>query len=502
MLQSLIRPHVLRLSVIMALAIVSTAPLCRADDLTADDRAAITESKALRNSFTSDPALLIDGDPATELTTNGANSAFEITIDLGRPCVVDGLRVTNGQTNTSLWIAEAAVGPAADDLPALLGRPVNLLRRPGWVTTIPLPPTVGRYVQIRFAYAQDLSEIQILGRENRPERHYCAWWGDVEKDLRQPMDYFADDLGITDIWLDYVETAFPQTNNNFGLDQLAATGVLEEFRQRGIRYWLGEHEWFTQMVNAPEVLADELAWQTTFRQMRSVYRRARELGFTGIVADAEDYYNHHAWQHSEHWGPDGLYYKRGRQIGELLKEIWDCEIIQMWEGRIYGNFQFVGGKGYPLDYEKGNYWFCKGLSDAGIRVSFALEKTYGAGEGELAGHGQLEYLTRWFGHKPEFYVDLTGEAYPFAHRILPGFHPWNCRTKVPNYLPKYLDEQLTEAERLVPAFWIYTEGTPQGGDPRKRLDPAMLKEMGTTAEAYLDVFAKHPAPPRSAGADE
>lgn len=40
------------------------------------------------------------------------------------------------------------------------------------------------------------------------------------------------------------------------------------------------------------------------------------------------------------------------------------------------------------------------------------------------------------------------QAYPFAARVLPGFHPWisDFGGGVPNYLPKYLDEQLSITE--------------------------------------------------------
>ncbi|MCC6446001.1 MAG: hypothetical protein IT210_21420 [Armatimonadetes bacterium] len=43
------------------------------------------------------------------------------------------------------------------------------------------------------------------------------------------------------------------------------------------------------MVNEPEDLRDGLKWETAFRQMRSIYARARRLGFCGLALDTEDY---------------------------------------------------------------------------------------------------------------------------------------------------------------------------------------------------------------------
>ena len=93
---------------------------------------------------------------------------------------------------------------------------------------------------------------------------------------------------------------------------------------------------------------------------------------------------------------------------------------------------------------------------------------------------------------PDFYVDLAYKAYPFLHRVLPGFHPWNCRTQLANYLPSYLDDQLDWARETTDAYWIYTEGTPYAGDPRDTINAEILSEYGVTAQDYLNVFEQHP----------
>jgi hypothetical protein len=82
-------------------------------------------------------------------------------------------------------------------------------------------------------------------------------------------------------------------------------------------------------------------------------------------------------------------------------------------------------------------------------------------------------------------------AYPFVARVLPGFHPWNTRLQVPNYLPKYFDQQLEMAASTTSAFWLYTEGIEFGGDPRKVLNRSVCEKYGVRPEQYLDVLRAH-----------
>ncbi|MBN1437758.1 MAG: hypothetical protein JW936_11855 [Sedimentisphaerales bacterium] len=458
-----------------------------------------------------DPLNAIDGDVNTvlewtnyhggpdmvlDLPNTSYSAGAEIMLDLGRPCQVEKVILTNGADKRCVWVMEISLGNGAGLNRPQLHRRVNLAMTPGSQTEISIGPAVGRYVTIELQ-GVGIAEIAVVGRENIPERHLCCWALDVQRDFLDKIDYLSDELGVTDLWLDYIETAWPQTVHNAGFDHWQQSGALDEFTQRGIRYWLGEHEFFTCLVNSPEMLENDQVWQRCFMQARQVYAQARELGFTGLVWDAETYSNEMAWRYTQHWGPDGLYYQRGLQYGQVLKEIWDCEIIQMWEGRLFGNFQLVGGaqyvtEEYPEDYMMGNYWFLKGIHDAGIRVSMALEKTYGAGHSEMPPSVQdLNHLNQYFEHMPDFYVNLTFEAYPFLYRVLPGFHPYNCRTQRANYLPSYLDEQLNIAQQITNAYWIYTEGTPHAGDPRDTLDAETLAEYGITAQDYIDVFEEH-----------
>lgn len=90
------------------------------------------------------------------------------------------------------------------------------------------------------------------------------------------------------------------------------------------------------------------------------------------------------------------------------------------------------------------------------------------------------------------YVARAHDAFPFAARILPGFHPWNVNTRKPNYLPRYLDEQLSRARDLAHGCWLYTEGLGRGADPRLTLDAKVLRRYAIDPQEYIDVLRRHP----------
>jgi len=446
------------------------------------------------------PESAVDGNPKTEFTFDWANGGASLIVDLGKPCVIEAVQITNGRSHPVNWISEISVGPDPNHLRPLLGRRVNLFRwQTGQVLNLPLVPSVGRYVQIGFSGGGangSISEVEFFGRENLPERHLMCWSSDLQKDFLDKLDYLDRDLGVTDLWLDYVETAFPQSNNNSGLRMWEESGALAEFRKRGIRYWLAEHEAFTHMVNDPADLRDEARWLTTFRQMRQIYPKARALGFRGLVLDAEDYdgvskaaqekykdaASHvDAWAFADEFGLSGMYYHRGLQFGRALKEVWDAPLLQVYEARLYA------GKN---DCIQGNYWWLKGIHESGIEIWIATERTYGAGKGEVENE-YAEYCRRWFVQMPE-YLPQVHQGYPFAARVLPGFAPWITRIGKPNYLPKYLDQQLEIARNCAMGYWIYNEGNSRAGDPRDVLDRSFCRQIGVTPEQYLDVFRRHP----------
>jgi hypothetical protein len=442
------------------------------------------------------PEHAIDGDPKSEFSFEWGNGGATLVLDLGGPRVLERVRVTNGQSDLLTWLTEISVGPDAAHFRPLLGRPVNLpMWRPGDATDVPLAGAVARYVKVQFGGGGprgSIGEVALFGRENRPERHLMCWSESIQADFLDKLDYFQYDLGVTDLWLDFVESAFPQTNRNAGFAAWAERGAFERFRERGIRYWLAEHEAFTFLVQSPEDLRDDRRWETTFRQARTLYAQARALGFRGLVLDAEDYdgvtdaarqrYAESAdyvdaWCFADEFGPAGMYYLRGRQFGQVLEEVWGAPLLQVYEARLYA------GKG---DCRAGNYWWLRGIHDAGIEVWLATEKTYGAGQGEIGTDAPV-HLRTWFVQMPEF-MSRIHEAYPFAARVLPGFHPWNTRTRQPNYLPRYLAEQVETAANWAAGYWLYTEGNAHGGDPRQVLDPEFLEARGLTAEQYLEVL--------------
>ena len=449
----------------------------------------------------SHPEYALDGDPGTAFSFAWGNGGAALLLDLGGPMLLTEVRVTTAETDRLVWLREVSVGADEEHLRPLLGRPVNLpMRRGADVLSVPLPEAVGRFAKVEFVGGGErgaIAEVELVGTDNAPERHLMCWATDIQRDFLEKLDYLEKDLCATDLWLDYVETAFPQTNHNSGFQPWLDAGAFEEFRKRGVRYWLSEHEAFTHLVNRPEDLRDERKWQTTLGQMRRIYARAKELGFRGIVYDAEDYggvsaeaeeryadvADHvDAWCFADEFGLGGMYYHRGRQVGEVIAEAHGGPLLQVYEARMYA------GKG---DCRAGNTWWLKGIHDAGVEVWIATEKTYGAGEGEIEHEGP-DHVRRWFVDPAEHVVDAH-EAYPFATRILPGFHPWNTRLGKPNYLPKYLAEQLSVAEGCASGHWIYNEGNARAGDPREVLDGEFCKGAGVSAEEYLEVLRDHSA---------
>ena len=453
------------------------------------------------NGNMSNPEHAIDSDAKTAFSFELPNADVWMIVDLGDAYAIDAIRVTNGQKNMVIWLDEVWVSPDKEHFRPVLGRRINLPTwRAGDTEMVPLVPSVARYVKIAFrggGSQGEISEIAFEARKNYPERHLMCWAGDIERDYLRKLDYLANDLGATDLWLDYIATAFPQTNNNSGFEIWEQTGALKAFKKRGLRYWLSEHEAFTTMIGTPDALRDDLAWETTLRQMRKIYAKAYSLGFRGLVYDAEDYthvpdaikqqyadFADHVTPFSffEEFGYGGYYYQRGLQVGRVIKESKLGTLIQVYEARMYA------GKPGCRD---GNYWWLKGIHDAGVEIWVATEKTYGAGNREIPPIDSPEHLHYWFVRLPQFMIEAH-EAFPFAARILPGFHPWNTRTKAPNYLPRYFDEQLSLARNCTEAYWIYTEGTSNAGDPRDVLSREICTEHGVTPEQYLEVLSRHP----------
>jgi len=338
----------------------------------------------------------------------------------------------------------------------------------------------------------------------RPERHLLGWATDFTGDYYDKMDYFDRVLGLTDIWIACIEYAWPSTYHEIGFPALVQSGILPQFRQRGIRYWLEEHEAFCTMVRDEADLRDETQWAAVYADAARIYAQARQLGFRGLVLDAENYYPVSeamtakygtpggepvtSWSFREEFGRDGQYYRRGLAYGNIIRQVWpECTMIQLYEALAFGGNR------------EGNFWWLQGIRDAGVEIWIAAGMTYGAGANEIPEDRGLDWLGCW--HVPDTakYVAGLQAAYPMASRVLPGFHPWNAGTKRPLYLPRYLTEQLNRARNL-PGFWLYTEGLHRGGDPRESAnrEDAFWSRHGVTPQDYLDCFAWDTTPPQGA----
>jgi len=451
------------------------------------------------------PEAALDGDPGTEFTFVWGNGGADIVLDLGEPTEVESLEIISGPTGGPYFLSEVNVGPDKSHLQRdLLHRGVNLVVVPGEKSQIRLVPAVSRYLRLFFSGGGKvgIGEISVYGRPHRPERHLCHWWsGDVKTDFLDAMDYLDRDLQVTDVWIDKVATAFPSTRPNYGFDLLDQKGAFRELKQRGIHYWLIEDEGFGGLVNGPSDLRDDLKWETTLRRAREIYSQARQLGFRGLAMDAEDYVlpsdpavtekylkvaDHvDCWTFNDEFGYSGYYYQRGLQYGKVIKEVWDGPVIQYYEVVMYA------GKPGCRD---GNYWWLKGMHDAGVEIWIGTEKSYGRGNKELyvPELGYAEFVTRSFIDLPTF-IPQVHQAYPFAARVLPGFHPWiaDFGGGVPNYLPKYLDEQLSITENAAFGCWIYHGSTKHAGDPRKVLSQDFLAKRNLTEASYREVFRRH-----------
>ena len=452
------------------------------------------------------PEYAVDGDPATELTLGWANGGATLVFDLGAPVVIERLVIRSGPTGGPFHLQEVSVGPDTMNLRPLLSRPVNLVVSPeGEARDLVLAPSVARYVSVQVGGGGrvGLGEIEVYGRPHWPERHLCHWWsGDPRTDFLDAMDYLQD-IGVTDVWIDKIAAVMPNSRPNFGFDVLVRAGALNKLKSAGIRYWLSEDEGFGGLVNSPDDLRDERKWRTTLQWARQVYAQARRLGFRGIAMDAEDYQTPadpavlekygkvadavECWTFNDEFGYSGAYYRRGLELGKVIQEVWGCPVIQFYEAVMYD--------GIP-GCRDGNYWWLKGMSDAGVEIWVGTEKTYGAGNRELydPAFGYADFVTYAFVDLPAF-IGEVHRRFPFASRVLPGFHPWitGFGGGVPNYLPEYLDEQLHAVENGAFGCWIYNGGTPYAGDPRKVLkNEAFLKSHGITAQDYVDVFRRHP----------
>jgi len=451
---------------------------------------------------------LIDGDPATTFRWEWANGGAEAVIDLGRPARVEEVRIQQGPGDSLCrFVTSIEVSGHQTEWRKVSDR-WPLVSQPAAWTAIPLRPCVCRYVKLAFASGsrEDFAEVasaEVIGKPQERLRIFALYWGDLPGLAKCADDVAA--LGVTDLLVSWVDGPAVCSWHQ-GLDAFVDSGAKAALDRAGLRYWLDEHE-LCSIIRTAADIGDDLIWDQACTRARQCYAGAKELGFAGASFDPEHYYgDYHAWGDTAQYGTAGLYYRRGHQLGRAMAEVWPgMQTVHIYEARIYGNFQGVGDPNDPnIDYSQGHMWWLKGMKDAGIGITLGLEKTYGAGEGEVldalpeAQRAKVQgagHLFRWFGHKPDWYINLAWQAYPFVDEIIPGFNPWSVSEgdiSGVRYRPEYLREQLEYARANATACWMYWGGWSSNPDPaacwRGKEPGAYLAPEGVDLAAYAPVL--------------
>ena len=151
------------------------------------------------------------------------------------------------------------------------------------------------------------------------------------------------------------------------------------------------------------------AWADVCAKIRTIYPQVKAAGFRGVVYDTESYYSYQGdeaglqkpwvWGgHASQYGPQGMYYRRGQQMGAAMKTAWPGIRVIM-----------VYAFGYP-----GERWWYEGVRDAGVTLLLGPEHTYGAGPpGDL---GAAWYQSWWQGRQQRH----TGVAHALVPPSLAG----------------------------------------------------------------------------------
>jgi len=318
-------------------------------------------------------------------------------------------------------------------------------------------------------------------------------------DLRAgaPLAGWYRDIGITDVWLYTLKGAFPQDQRpetQQTVQDLEQAGTLDAYRGNALRCW-----WFERPVpdyayeitkhpdaperrlwdNAPET---DAFWDEVCGKVAAVYPGVRAAGFAGLVYDNEAYYSFRGdesgrekpwvWGgHEEEYGPEGNYFKRGKQVGAAIHAVWPrAKVIHVY------------AFGYP-----GERWWYQGFQDAGLDVHLGLEHTYGAGPADA---GEAWYQSWWKGRTTKATCDWKRTLFPFIkdnQHVMAGLFPIDFGARKPNYLARHFREQLAGAANDDPAgpiaVWLWPQGafSPQAWQTVDYAD-------GESASDYLEVL--------------
>jgi hypothetical protein len=295
--------------------------------------------------------------------------------------------------------------------------------------------------------------------------------GDVSKGA--PLASWYRSIGITDVWLYTLHGAFPQDQrpeSQQSVADLEAAGTLDAYRKNHIRYWwferpVPDYFYATSKRTEPPKLnlwdsSDETnaRWAEVCNKIASIYPQAHKAGFTGVVYDNESYYSFQGdekgtekpwvWGgHSDQYGVNGNYYRRGLQVGKAIHDVWpDAKVIMA----------------YAFGYE-GEVWWYRGFQDGGVELFIGPEHTYGAGPAEF---GNKPDQSWWQGRKTKETCDWKRTQFPYIadnQHVMAGLFPIDFGAKKPNYRAKYFREQLASTAEADPKgpipVWIWPQGS-------------------------------------------
>lgn len=344
--------------------------------------------------------------------------------------------------------------------------------------------------------------LAAIAQDNATERKVDVhlFGGDISDGA--PLAVWYRSIGITNVWLYTLKGAFPQdqkAETQRTVAELKKGRVLEAYRSNQIRYW-----WFERPVPdylyataggssvTPRDIWDDSAetnaiWDEICRKVAEIYPGVREAKFEGLVYDNEAYYSFKGdesgkdkpwvWGgHTEEYGVEGNYYRRGRQVGEAIQRAWPgARVIHV----------------YAFGYE-GERWWYQGFKDAGLDVYLGDEHTYGAGPKE---GDEPYYKCWWLGKKTKACCDWKRGKFPFVadnQHVMAGLFPIDFGAKKPNYAARFFREQLESAANDDPSgpipVWIWPQGafTPESWQ-------SVEYDAGESAEDYLSALREFSA---------
>jgi hypothetical protein len=152
--------------------------------------------------------------------------------------------------------------------------------------------------------------------------------------------FYAHTVGVTDVFLPYVAGAFDVDNSTRMLSPAEARPTVQRYAAEGIAAWMQERpapaaDWIEHGKGAvlwADTLASDVLWTSITVRAAQSYPLAREAGFAGLVYDCEDYFGAgRMWGDATQYGVHGQYFKRGRQLGLVIQDVWtNATVVQVY----------------------------------------------------------------------------------------------------------------------------------------------------------------------------